>query len=59
MTLMPVSNICCFGSSSSNGGGSRWIGQRSAAWMFVGVGVQRLAEHVVDVTEDALTDRDA
>ena len=31
MTLMPVSRICGFGSSSSNGGGSRWIGQRSVS----------------------------
>ena len=34
MTLIPVSNIFCFGSSSSNGGGSRWIGHQSAAWIF-------------------------
>ena len=30
MTLMPVSNICARGSSSSNGGGSRWMSQRSS-----------------------------
>jgi hypothetical protein len=28
---MPVSRICGFGSSSSNAGGSRWIGQRSVS----------------------------
>ena len=33
ITLMPVSSICFFGSSSENGGGSRWIGQRSLAWI--------------------------
>jgi hypothetical protein len=31
MTLMPVSNITLCGSSSSNGGGSRWIAQRVSA----------------------------
>ena len=33
MTLMPVSNICAFGSSWSNGGASRWMSHRSS--MFV------------------------
>ena len=36
MTLIPVSSITCLGSSSSNGGGWRWIGQRSAAWIWSG-----------------------
>src|SRR5918999_2075972 len=31
ITLIPVSNIWVLGSSSSKGGGSRWIGQRSSA----------------------------
>ena len=30
MTLMPVSNICLRGSSSSKGGASRWMSQRSS-----------------------------
>ena len=30
MTLMPVSNICAFGSSWSNVGGSRWMSHRSS-----------------------------
>jgi hypothetical protein len=29
MTLMPVSNICVFGSRSSNFGAERWIGHLS------------------------------
>ena len=33
ITLIPVSSICCFGSSSKNGGGSRWIGHQSAGWI--------------------------
>src|SRR6266496_1761365 len=34
MTLIPVSNIWVFGSSSSNGGGSRWIGHQSCGWIW-------------------------
>ena len=30
MTLMPVSNISLLGSSSRNGGGSRWMSQWSS-----------------------------
>ncbi len=56
MTLMPVSSMTFFGSRSANGGGSRWIGQYVSGWMFDDVGVERLAEHVVDVTEHALAD---
>ena len=54
MTLMPVSSMTFFGSSSAKAGDSRWIAQRSAAWICRGVGVERLAEHVVDVAEHAL-----
>ena len=34
MTLMPVSSMTFFGSSSAKGGASRWIGQLVSAWMF-------------------------
>ena len=58
MTLMPVSNCSVLGERSSNGGGSRWIGQRS-----VGVdraaAVDRLAQQVEDAAERLLADRHA
>ncbi len=31
---MPVSSMTFFGSSSANGGDSRWIGQYVSGWMF-------------------------
>ena len=33
MTLMPVSSMTFFGSRSAKAGASRWIAQRSAAWI--------------------------
>jgi hypothetical protein len=36
ITLIPVSSMIFFGSSSANGGASRWIGQRSDTWMSSG-----------------------
>jgi hypothetical protein len=50
MTLMPVSNISTFGSSSSNGGGSRWIGH------FDVLRVERPADHVPDVSQGLVSD---
>ena len=48
-TLIPVSRISVLGSSWSNGGGSRWIPQRSVTFSEDGRHVQGLAEHVEHV----------
>ena len=55
-TLIPVSKTSIFDVSSSNAGGSRWIGQRSApAGGFLAV--DRLAKHVPDPSQRHLADR--
>ena len=41
MTLMPVTNISVLDSSWSNGGGARWIGQRSLMSSVGGLDVER------------------
>ena len=57
MTLMPVSNISVLRSSWSNGGGWRWIGQRSVISSDDSVDVERLAEGVEDVALGHVADR--
>ena len=58
MTLMPVSNICALGSSSSNGGASRWMSQRSSMPSVTSpLDVERLADHVPHVAERAVAHR--
>ena len=58
MTLMPVSNICALGSSSSNGGG---VAVDLPAVVDAGdlaqLDVERLADHVPHVAERAVADR--
>ena len=54
---MPVSNISVFASSWSNGGGSRWIGQRSLIVEFGRLDVERLAQRVEDVAQGDVADR--
>ena len=58
ITLMPVSKISIVGCSSSNDGGSRWIGQRSASARELLAVVDRVAEHVPEAAERLLADRD-
>ena len=57
MTLMPVSSMTFFGSRSANGGGVAVDRPACVGVDVRRVGIERLAEHVVDVAEDALADR--
>ena len=58
MTLMPVSNCSVLGESSSNGGGSRWIGRAPSA-LTGPAAVDRVAEQVEDPAQRLLADRHA
>ena len=57
ITLMPVSKISVFGSSSGSAGGSRWIGQRSTPSLGRVLLVDRLADHVPEAPEGLVADR--
>ena len=56
-TLMPVSKISIFDESSSNGGGSRWIGQRSLPAGGASLPSTGVAEDVPDAAERHVADR--
>ena len=57
-TLIPVSNCSVLGERSSNGGGSRWIGQRSCG-VDRAAAVDRVAEQVEDPAQRLAADRHA
>ena len=54
---MPVSKISSVGFSSSNVGGSRWIGQRSSTSNLFVLPVDHVAEHVEEAPQRPLPDR--